>query len=231
MRILVLEDHRDLRAQVADHLVELGFKVDAVGTVEEARAALSIATYDLAVLDLGLPDGDGRRLLGELPALTGTDLPTIIMTARDSPEERLACLNGGADDYLPKPFSLLELEARLRAVLRRPRARQRLGCGMLTYDPHSRDAIVAGISLELSRRETELLEALLRAPGRFFTRTFLGEQLYPRGERASPNALEAVVSRLRRRLRDANVGLRLETSRGIGYRLAASAEIEASDNP
>jgi DNA-binding response OmpR family regulator len=231
VRILVLEDHRDLRAQVANHLTELGFKVDAVGTMEEARAALSVATYDLAVLDLGLPDGDGRRLLGELPALTGTDLPAIIMTARDSPEERLACLNGGADDYLPKPFSLLELEARLRAVLRRPRARQRLGCGTLSYDPHSRDAIVAGVSLELSRRESELLEALLRAPGRVITRTFLGEQLYPRGERASPNALEAVVSRLRRRLRDGNVGLRLETSRGIGYRLATSAEIETSGNP
>jgi DNA-binding response OmpR family regulator len=229
VKILVLEDHADLRAMVAGHLIERGFKVDAMGTLEEARAALLTATYDVAVLDLGLPDGDGRELLGAMPTLAARAVPTIVMTARDSLEQRLACLNGGADDYLPKPFHLLELEARLNAILRRPKApRPHLACGKLTYDPLCKEAFVHGVAFDLNRREVQLLELLLRASGRFVTRAFLSQQIYRFDDPAGPNALEAIVSRLRAHLRSAAADVRIETRRGVGYRLAEGAEETAA---
>lgn len=230
MRILLVEDHPDLSRMVSDHFAGRGFLVDAVGTLEEARAALSATTYDLLVLDLGLPDGDGRELL-QMPTLTVDSLPTIVMTAHDSLDERLASLNGGADDYLAKPFNLEELEARLRAVLRRPRTRQPqyLECGALSYDPVSRAVVVRGISIDVNRREADLLEALLRAAGRAVSREFLEQQLYSFNEPVTPNALEAVVSRLRRRLNDASVDVRIETRRGVGYRLVAGREPAAQE--
>jgi two-component system response regulator QseB len=228
VKILVLEDHADLRAMVAGHLVECGFKVDAMGTLEEARAALSTATYDLAVLDLGLPDGDGRELLNRLSTPAARAMPKIVMTARDSLEERLACLNGGADDYLPKPFHLRELEARLNAVLRRPRApRPYFACGALTFDPQSKEAFVHGAAFDVNRREVQLLELLLRAPSRFVARAFLSQQIYRFDVQRSHNALEAIVSRLRARLRSAGAGVHIETRRGLGYCLAESASAAA----
>lgn len=224
MKILVLEDHADLRAMVASHLMERGFKVDALATLEEARAALLTATYDLAVLDLGLPDGDGRELLSELQTPIARAMPKIVMTARDSLEERLACLNGGADDYLAKPFHLKELDARLNAVLRRPRTpRPCLTCGALTYDPQSREASVRGAPFDVNRRELQLLELLLGAVGRSVTRAFLGRHIYRFDEVPGENALEAIVSRLRARLRTVDAGVQIETVRGIGYRLMPEA--------
>jgi len=150
----------------------------------------------------------------------------IERAARDSLDDRLLGLNEGADDYLVKPFSLLELEARLRAVLRRPGTREapKLSCGALLYDPAVREVTVRGQSIEMSRRESDLLEALLRAAGRVVIRDFLEEQLYSFNEPVTPNALEAVVSRLRRRLTSAEAGVRIETRRGIGYRLVAERE-------
>jgi two-component system OmpR family response regulator len=165
-------------------------------------------------------------LLREIPTLVTGGLPTLVVTARDSLDDRLLGLNEGADDYLVKPFSLLELEARLRAVLRRPGTREtpKLACGALQYDPVAREVTVRGQSIEMSRRESDLLEALLRASGRVVIRDFLEEQLYSFNEPVTPNALEAVVSRLRRRLISADSGVRIETRRGIGYRLVAERE-------
>jgi two-component system, OmpR family, response regulator QseB len=221
MKILLVEDHLELRDMVAGHFVGRGFVVDAVSTVEEARAALTTGGYDVMLLDLGLPDSDGMVLLRETPTLVAGGLPTLVVTARDSLEDRLAGLNEGADDYLVKPFNLLELEARLRAVLRRPGNREgpKLACGALLYDAASREVFVRGELIEMSRRESDLLEALLRAAGRVVVRDFLEEQLYSFNEPVTPNALEAVVSRLRRRLTNAGAGVRVETRRGIGYRL------------
>jgi DNA-binding response OmpR family regulator len=221
MKILLVEDHRELRDMVAGHFVGRGFVVDAVSTAEEARAALTTGGYDVMLLDLGLPDSDGMVLLREMPMLVAGGLPTLVVTARDSLEDRLSGLNEGADDYLVKPFNLLELEARLRAVLRRPGNREgpKLGCGALLYDAASREVFVRGDLIEMSRRESDLLEALLRAAGRVVVRDFLEEQLYSFNEPVTPNALEAVVSRLRRRLTNAEAGVRVETRRGIGYRL------------
>jgi two-component system OmpR family response regulator len=224
MKILLVESHRALLRMVVDHLAGRGFLVDAVETVEEARAALSAMTYDLLVLDLDLPDANGAQLLGG-PSARGEDaLPTIVMTARDSLSARLASLNGGADDYLPKPFHVLELEARARAVLRRPRkGRSRLlRCAGLSYDPVSREVRAQEASVDVNRREIELLEVLLRAAGRPVARAFLEQRLYPFNEPVSPNALEALVSRLRRRLSTARADVRIETWRGIGYSLVAA---------
>ncbi|MGH6890725.1 MAG: response regulator [Dongiaceae bacterium] len=230
MKILLVEDHRELRDMVAEHFAGRGFVIDAVGAAEDARAALSTGGYDVLILDLGLPDADGMTLLREIPTLVTGGLPTLVVTARDSLDDRLMGLNEGADDYLVKPFSLLELEARLRAVLRRPGTREapKLGCGALLYDTAAREVTVRGGSIEMSRRESDLLEVLLRASGRVVVRDFLEEQLYSFNEPVTPNALEAVVSRLRRRLISAGAGVRIETRRGIGYRLVAEQE-EAGD--
>ena len=223
MKILLVEDHRELRDLIAEHFVGRGFIVDAVGSAEEARAALATGAYDVLILDLGLPDSDGMELLRTAPMLVPGGVPTLVVTARDALEDRLLGLNEGADDYLVKPFSLLELEARLRAVLRRPGTREgpKLSCGALLYDAASREVSVRGELIEMSRRESDLLEALLRASGRVVVRDILEEQLYSFNEPVTPNALEAVVSRLRRRLMNAEAGVRVETRRGIGYRLVS----------
>ena len=222
MRILLVEDHEALRRMTADHLVGAGFVVDAVGTVEAARAALEIALYDAMVLDLGLPDGGGAELL--TPTRRGRPSPpALILTARDGVADRIAGLNAGADDYMTKPFDLDELIARLRAMLRRPgpRADVETRLGALVFDSLSREAKVADQTIPLRRRETLLLEALIAAPGRIVVRDVLEERLYGYDEMVTGNALEAAVSRLRKALDLAGAGVRIETRRGIGYVLVA----------
>ncbi|HEX4180668.1 MAG TPA: response regulator transcription factor [Caulobacteraceae bacterium] len=224
MRILLVEDHDALRRMTADHLVGVGFVVDAVGSVDAACAALDIARYDAMVLDLGLPDGDGVGLLTS-GRRGRPSPPALILTARDGVAERIAGLNAGADDYMIKPFDLAELEARLRAVLRRPGPRAEISpsLGRLVYDTVSREAKVDGRPIALRRRETLLLEALISAAGRIVVRDVLEERLYGYDQVVTANALEAVVSRLRKALDDAGAGVRVETRRGIGYLLRAEA--------
>lgn len=216
MRILLIEDHPKLRDMTRAHLVERGFLVDSFSTVEEGRSALRDAPYDAMVLDLGLPDGDGRELL----ACNG-GVPTLVLTARDEVGARIDGLNAGADDYLIKPVNLEELEARLRAVLRRPGARRSvtLTYGDIRLDTTTRAVDVASAQLHLGRREGLLLEALLRAQGGIVVRDVLEESLYGFDDQVTPNALEAAVSRLRRSLADAAAGATIESQRGVGYRL------------
>jgi DNA-binding response OmpR family regulator len=222
MRILLVEDHDALRRMTAEHLVQSGFVVDAVGSVEAAREALDVARYDAMVLDLGLPDGSGAELL-KASRRGRPSPPALILTARDGVAERIAGLNAGADDYMVKPFDLAELEARLRAVLRRPgvRAEVQLSLGSLVFDTVSREAKVAGGPIPLRRRETLLLEALIASAGRIVVRDILEERLYGHDQMVTANALEAAVSRLRKALDDAGAGVRIETRRGIGYLLRA----------
>src|SRR6266851_6527594 len=120
MRILLVEDHVALREIIAGHLSERGFAIDAVACAEDARLALAAAAYDALILDLGLPDADGMEILREVRGRIAHHLPALILTARDALQDRVHGLNAGADDYMVKPFDLTELEARLRAVLRRP---------------------------------------------------------------------------------------------------------------
>ena len=222
MRILLVEDHAALRELTSAHLAARGFVVDEVGGVEEARAAMASMRYDALVVDLGLPDGDGAELIarqGRAAKLRGeAPVPALILTARDSLEDRLAGLNGGADDYLVKPFRVEELEARLRAVLRRPGARidRVLTLGDLSLDTITREVRVGESAWPLARREALLLEALLLAHGRLVVRDDLGDRLYGSEQAVTPNALEMVVSRLRRALVDAGAAVRVETQRGGG---------------
>jgi DNA-binding response OmpR family regulator len=223
MRVLLVEDHPALREMMTDHLAQRGFAMDAVGCAGDARAALVAVSYDGLILDLGLPDGDGMAILRETRTRTTGGLPVLLVTARDALEDRIRGLNAGADDYIVKPFDLVELEARLRAVLRRPGARNSpaVRVGALDFDPASRQVSVNGAVLDLARRETDLLEQLLRAAGRTVVKDMLEERLYSFGEPVTPNALEAAVSRLRKRLANAAGDVRIETKRGIGYRLVA----------
>lgn len=225
MKLLIVEDDVALRDLVVEHLEGAGYTVDAVGRADEALAALRLSDYDLLLLDLGLPDGDGDFLLVETRMMTQGALPIVIFTAREALHERLAMLNAGADDFILKPFDLLELEARLRAVLRRPGRRRdnRLSCGDLSFDLVSRTADVSGRELSLSRREGALVEELLRACERTVVREALEERLYAFREPVTPNALEALVSRLRRRLLAAGANVTIKTVRGIGYRLVSDA--------
>ena len=223
MRVLLLEDHAALREMIGDHLARGGFAIDAFERGEEAIEAAAVASYDAIILDLGLPDIDGMEVLATIRARSEGALPAVIVTARDAVDDRVRGLNGGADDYLVKPFALVELEARLRAVLRRPGLRTGVvyACGGLTFDAASRVAAVSGTELDLSRRESALLEELLRARGRVAIKDVLEEHLYGFDQAVTHNALEATVSRLRRRLAEAGAQVRIETKRGIGYRLVA----------
>ena len=220
MRILLVEDHQAIREMIADHLRERGFAIDAYDRGERALAGARIAPVDAVVLDLGLPDMDGMQLLSALRALQ-PQVPAVIVTARDGMEERLLGLNSGADDYIVKPFNLLELEARLRAVLRRVGTRRetRYTLGEITFDTVSREATVLGKPLDLTRREAALLEELLRVPGQVITKDRLEDRLYALEDAGSTNALEAAVSRLRRKLAGAHATVAIETKWGIGYRL------------
>jgi two-component system, OmpR family, response regulator QseB len=226
MKVLLVEDHVAMREMIADHLVERGFTVDAVGLAEDACAALAVASYDALILDLGLPDTDGMELLREVRTRTARHLPAIIVTARDALDDRTRGLNSGADDYVVKPFDLVELEARLRAVLRRPGVREDivLTHGALALDTVSREASVGGIALDLSRREAALLEELLLAAGRIVVKDTLEDRLYTMERSVTDNALEAIVSRLRRKLAVAHAGVRIDTKRGVGYRLLLAEE-------
>ena len=232
MKLLLVEDHLSMRTMIAAHLGERGFLVDGFGRGHEALEAARGARYAAAILDLGLPDMDGIDLLRRLRGGPGLmfPLPALILTARDGVQDRVRGLDAGADDYIVKPFALAELDARLRAVLRRPGSRlpATYRVGNLCFDPASREATVMAtvgdvVRIDLARLEIGLLEALLRAAPHIVVKDALEERVYGQGERASANALEAVISRLRRKLTAAGATPTLESARGIGYRLAEPA--------
>lgn len=208
-----------MRRMTSAFLTERGFVVDAAARLIDARDALSVTDYDAVVLDLGLPDGEGLALLSGRSKRPFP--PVIILTARDAVADRISTLNQGADDYLTKPFELGELEARLRAILRRPghRAKPVLSYGAVRFDTASQEAFVFDRALDLRRRETLLLESLLSAPGRAVARDILVERIYRFNEPVTSNALEAVAYRLRRALSEADADVVLESRRGVGYRL------------
>ncbi len=224
MRVLLVEDNRAISELIVDHLKDRGFAIDAVSRGADALAAAAVAPADVLILDLGLPDCDGLDLLAALRA-AHPHLPALILTARDSVDDRLRGLNGGADDYIVKPFNLLELEARLRAVLRRPGSRSgtTYSLGGVIFDTVTRAAIARDKRMDLTRREAALLEEFLRVPGQVITKDRLADRLYALDDLGSANALEAAVSRLRRKLANAGAALLIETKWGIGYRLTEVA--------
>jgi two-component system, OmpR family, response regulator QseB len=221
VKILLVEDHPAMSEIVADYLRHRGFAIDVVRRADEALAASSVTRYDAVILDLGLPDTDGMHVLSELRRTSAAKIPTIIVSARDGLEQRVDGLNGGADDYIVKPFELTELEARLRAVLRRPGPRPHaiFQYGDLNFDPSRQSAAAGNRPLDLTRLEALALEELIRAAGRAVVKDTLEDRLYGFNDAVSMNALEAVISRLRRRLAAAGSAVSIESLRGIGYRL------------
>lgn len=216
MRILLIEDDAALGEAVRDHLSGLAHAVDWERQLGSAEAALRAVPYDLVLLDLGLPDGDGFAFLKRLRA-RGEVTPVLVLTARDRIAERIAGLEAGADDYLVKPFDLGELAARVSAVARRYTGDPNplLEVGPLLVDRARRLVTRAGEPVPLAPREWALLEALALRPGAIVSKERLEELLYPMGEEVESNAVEVAVSRLRKKL-GADV---VETVRGLGYRL------------
>ncbi|HTT39993.1 MAG TPA: response regulator transcription factor [Burkholderiales bacterium] len=222
MRVLVVEDDPVLRDGLRRSLRNAGYVVDTAEDGKLADQLLSVHSFDLVVLDLGLPGLDGLEVLRRLRRRAAT-VPVLILTARDSIEDRVAGLDLGADDYLAKPFNLAELEARSRALVRRAQlaTSSRITHGALTLDTAARRAFVKEEALELSAREVALLEALLLSAGRVVSKDQLADRLYGINDGVGPNAIEVFVHRLRRKIEPAGVVIR--TVRGLGYLVEKSA--------
>ncbi|PJX22224.1 two-component system response regulator [Advenella sp. S44] len=219
MKLLIIEDHEQLRSLLTEHMQSRGFVVDSVDSGGMAQALINSTYYDAMILDLGLPDMDGLQLLLNLRSNLRSP-SCIVLTARDALESKIDVLNAGADDYVLKPVDVTELEARIRAVLRRAgHGSDTLEKGNLSFEPQSRHVTVDGHVLVLAKRELLLLEELLRTTPRIAIKDHLEERIYSLQETVTLNAIEALVSRLRRKLHTAGASVRIDTIRGIGYRL------------
>ena len=220
MRILLVEDDALLGDAVQAGLKQAGHAVDWVRDGVAAEAALAAEDYAAVVLDLGLPRKGGLDVLRGLRTKKRA-LPVLILTARDTVEDRITGLDAGADDYLVKPFDLGELKARLRALLRRAGGQPApvLAAAGVRLDPATRAVSCGGAPVDLSAKEYALLQALMQQPGRALSRTQLEEQLYGWGEEVGSNAVEVHIHNLRKKL--GNDAIR--TLRGIGYVMAKDA--------
>lgn len=217
MRILIAEDDDVLSDGLCRSMRQSGYAVDCVKDGQSARLILSgEQPFDLVILDLGLPKLDGFSVLRGLRE-ANRQVPVIILTARDAEEDRVKGLDLGADDYMIKPFSLPELEARVRALLRRGQCGVNpvYSCGSLTFDSVARRALINGEAIDLTTRELSVLEALISRSGWVTSKDQLLERLYSYTEEASANAIEVYIHRLRKKLEPAGVNIR--TIRGLGY--------------
>ncbi|GKT26552.1 response regulator transcription factor [Acidovorax sp. SUPP3334] len=234
MRILVVEDDDVLRGVMLRSLTDAGHRVDAAASVAEAHHFWSVQPFDAVLLDLNLPqDGSPGSALTTSAAASGLTVlraarargdrtPVLVLTARDRTEERIAGLDAGADDYLGKPFDLAEVEARLRALARRTQgADDRAAVGALVLDRRARRFTLHGAPAELPAREFEVLWELMTPPGRVVSKRTLSDKLSDFDEALGDNALEAFISRLRKKLQGSGAGIR--TLRGLGYMVEAEA--------
>ena len=217
MRFLLVEDNAELGEAIVARLSLDGHAVDHASTLGEARDWLAVAEYDLMLLDVMLPDGDGRSFLRE--TRTTERLPVIVLTARSQVSDRVDTLDLGADDYLTKPFDFGELEARCRAVLRRrgTPAPTVIPLGIAQFDPSSGTLTHAGESQPLRNRELRLLEVFARNQGQILSKSQLLDRLFSQDAEVSENAIEVYIGRLRKRLSE--TGVQIETVRGVGYRM------------
>jgi DNA-binding response OmpR family regulator len=224
LRVLLVEDEPEMAAALTVALKNYDMAVDHVTTLADAEEAAFVNDYGAILLDRQLPDGDGLTLIPKL-RVKGAGVPVIVLTARGELADRIAGLDSGADDYLGKPFAVEELLARLRAVLRRPAdlPPETMRLGRLSFDLGNREASVAGRPLDLPRRELLVLEALLRRMGRTVTRSSLEEAVYGFDDEIQSNALDTHVSRLRRKLSEAEAEVQIHGIRGIGYLLKHSS--------
>lgn len=218
MRILIVEDDPTLADGLTRSLDQSGYAVDRAANGEQANTMLQDAVYDLAILDLGLPKLDGTEVLKRLRQRGGRT-PVLILTARDAIEDRVHGLDLGADDYMTKPFNLVELEARVRALIRRGQlgSNAALHCGRLTFDPAARRALNGEVPLELSSRELGVLEVLMLRQDKVVNKEQIMEALCNWDEDLGDNAIEVYIHRLRKKLETS--GARIRTIRGLGYLL------------
>jgi two-component system, OmpR family, response regulator len=216
MRVLIAEDDQVLADGLLRSLRAAGYAADHVASGNEADAALASHEFDLVILDLGLPKMHGFEVLRKFRA-RGSATPVLILTAADSVDQRVKGLDLGADDYMAKPFSLQELEARVRALVRRSlgTASHVLKHGPLSFDATGRVCYINEQMIELSAREISLLEVLLQRAGRLVSKDQLVERLCEWGEEVSNNAIEVYIHRLRKKIEQGPI--RIATVRGLGY--------------
>lgn len=218
MRILIVEDDEILGRSMAQSLTHGGYAADLVGSVADALHALSVENFDALILDLGLPDRDGYEVVRSL-RLRGLSLPVLILTARDAVEDRIQGLDLGADDYVVKPIAMAELQARLRALIRRSSGASspRFKIGQLELDTLGKRAYLKEHALELSAREWSVLEYLSTHSRRIISKEQLIQAITAWDQELSANAIEAYVHRVRGKIEGSGVVIR--TVRGLGYML------------
>ncbi len=220
MHILIVEDETKVAQALKEGLEREGFEVTVARTGEEGYYLLDARSFDLVVLDLMLPGRSGLEILGTLRT-RDRGIPVLILTARDTVQDRVVGLDAGADDYLVKPFAFPELAARIRALLRRGRAEavSRLRVSDLELDVSARRVTRGGRGLELTAREFELLEYLLRNRGRVVSREMLAREVWKETDRATPldNVIDVHIARLRRKIDDGFESKLIQTVRGVGY--------------
>lgn len=228
MHVLLIEDDPLVAAGIRTGLMTFDFVVDHVPTLNAARQAMRTVASDVVILDRGLPDGDGLQLLAEWRE-QGIDVPVLVLTARDAVRDRVDGLQGGADDYLVKPFDLDELVARLHALLRRVAGRSSgmISHGSLSLDPTAREVYVDNQLIMLSRRELVLLETFLQSPRSVLSADQLKDSLYGMNDDVESNALNVHIHHLRRKLGNGVI----ETVRGLGYRLGKPEAVHLADTP
>ncbi|MGB3539613.1 MAG: response regulator transcription factor [Mesorhizobium sp.] len=216
MRILVVEDDKDLNRQVSDALVDAGYVVDRAFDGEEGHFLGDTEPYDAVVLDIGLPQMDGISVV-ERWRRDGRKMPVLILTARDRWSDKVSGIDAGADDYVAKPFHIEEVLARVRALIRRAagHASSELTCGPLRLDTNASKADINGAPLKLTSHEFRLLAYLMHHMGKVVSRTELVEHLYDQDFDRDSNTIEVFVGRLRRKM---GVDM-IETVRGMGYRM------------
>jgi len=227
VRILVVEDERKVANALREGLEAEQYRVTLAHTGEEGFFLFNTQRFDLVILDVMLPERDGFEILGAIRKM-GSQLPVLILTARDSVEDRVSGLDTGADDYLVKPFAFSELLARVRALLRRGRleAPVRMKVADLEMDVTKRTATRSQQALDLTAREFELLEYFMRNLGRVISREMIAREVWKEGPRHTPldNVIDVHIARLRRKLDDPFQTKLLHTVRGVGFVLKDSAE-------
>ncbi|ACB95774.1 response regulator transcription factor [Beijerinckia indica] len=217
MRVLIVEDEDALGSAVRDQVRHAGHATDWFKTLQSAQAALDTTDYDLLLLDLGLPDGNGLEFLKAIRR-SNSKMAILVMTAHDQISDRIAGLSEGADDYIVKPFDLDELIARIDAVYRRyaPVAEEGIKINDIHLDLHGQRLTKSGVDVELTAKEWAILELLARRPGMIISKERIEEALYGFGEEIESNAIEVFVSRIRKKV-GRNI---IRTVRGRGYCLA-----------
>jgi DNA-binding response OmpR family regulator len=225
MRILVVEDEEKVASFIRKGLEQMAYTVEVAGTGEEALGLALTSRFDAIVLDVMLPGRDGLSVVRELRA-RGSDIPVLALTARGTLEDRIAGLDSGCDDYLPKPFAFEELLARLRALLRRGSTARvpRLEYAGIVLDPATRSVTRDGKAVELTNKEFALLELLMRRPGQVLTRTTLLENVWGYDFDSTSNVLEVYMNFLRKKIDHGFPQKLLHTVRGVGYVLREDEE-------